>query len=155
MAQMLWMTSTWIPDNWILHPQFQLWPPKRCNANVLHLNPTTVASNFTQLYGLPEAVKMESTVLEEGEGMYRELPCSHGPGHGTNPYLCWCKGMRMENQGSRRNRLFLKEHRQNNAIIITQKITKSVSNVDTIQCKQRMCTINEATTLSHTARQSD
>jgi hypothetical protein len=31
--------------------------------------------------------------------MCRELPCSHGLGHGTNPHLCWCTGPRMENQG--------------------------------------------------------
>jgi hypothetical protein len=37
------------------------------------------------IYGFLEAVKMETTVLEEGEGLCKELPCSHGLGHGSNP----------------------------------------------------------------------
>jgi hypothetical protein len=65
---------------------------------------------------------METTVLEKGERMCRELPCSHGLGHGTNPNLCWCKEPRMDNQRSRRNSY---SHRNTDAIMITHNITKS------------------------------
>jgi hypothetical protein len=46
---------------------------------------------------------IETSVLEEGEVMFRELPCSQGLGHGTNRHLCWCKGPRMGNEGLRRD----------------------------------------------------
>jgi hypothetical protein len=91
-------TPPQIPDDWILHPQFQLWPPKRRNA-ILWVLANVVLFRTQQQW----RSKWETTVLEEGEGMCRELPCSHGVGHGTNPHLCWCKGPRMENQGSRKN----------------------------------------------------
>jgi hypothetical protein len=53
-------------------------------------------------YGLDDP-GIETTVLEEGEVMFRELPCSQGLGHRKNPHLCWCKGSRMENEGLRGN----------------------------------------------------
>jgi hypothetical protein len=45
-------------------------------------NPTTVALDFTWLHGFLEAVKMETAVIEEGKRKCRELPHSHGLGHG-------------------------------------------------------------------------
>jgi hypothetical protein len=52
-----------------------------CERRTL-LNPTTVALDFTCLHGFLEAVKMETAVFKEGKRKCRELPRSHGLGHG-------------------------------------------------------------------------
>jgi hypothetical protein len=99
---------------------------------------------------------IETTVLEEGEVMFRELPCSQGLGHGTNRHLCWCKGSRMENERLRRNSYSQRnteqchhDHAQYNKVNVKCGHYMVQSRNDHVR------SMSEATTSSHTATKSD
>jgi hypothetical protein len=106
MTRMLRATPTQIPDDWILRPQFQLWPPKRRNvilwvlANVVLFEHNNSGIWLYMILWISWSSQNGNYCArggwrgDGGEGMCMDLPCSHGLGHGSNPHLCWCKGPR-------------------------------------------------------------
>jgi hypothetical protein len=87
MTQMLRTILSRIFDDWLLHPQFRIWPPKRRRAILWTLAQTILFRTQQQRTpGLPAEIEIEGDSLTKGERKRGKLPHSPGWGEGLSAH---------------------------------------------------------------------